>query len=81
MFVPSHAGIRGNERADRLSGLATILKGQPMDHAGISNHLRDAGRVADFWRNESTFKSRLCELGLKISITQMSDTPGSQTKL
>jgi ribonuclease HI len=31
LFVPGHAGVEGNEKADRLAGSATVADGQPMD--------------------------------------------------
>jgi ribonuclease HI len=42
IFVQGHAGVRGNERADRLAGTAAISDGREMVHA-----LRETGRVED----------------------------------
>jgi ribonuclease HI len=33
IFIPGHAGVRGNERADRLAGTAVISDVRAMDHA------------------------------------------------
>jgi hypothetical protein len=43
----THAGVRGNKRADRLAGTAVISDGRAMDHADVSHALRKAGRVED----------------------------------
>jgi ribonuclease HI len=42
IFVPDHAGVRGNERADRLAGTAVISDGRAMDHAEVLYALREA---------------------------------------
>jgi len=68
IFVPGHARIQDNERADKLACVATISEGQPMDRAEIINSIRDIGGVVDFDRLESM--SRLHELGVKIAITK-----------
>jgi ribonuclease HI len=47
IFVPFHAGVRGNERADRLVGTAVISYGSAMDHADVLHVLSEAGRVGD----------------------------------
>lgn len=41
MFVAVHAGIRGNGRADRLTGLAIMSEDQGIDHVDIIYNLRD----------------------------------------
>ena len=35
IFVPGHAGVEGNERANQLASLTTTTDGQPMDRADI----------------------------------------------
>jgi ribonuclease HI len=45
IFVPGHAGIRENERPDRLAGTNVISDGRAMDH--VLHALREAGRVED----------------------------------
>lgn len=35
IFVPGHASVRANERADRLARFVTIDDGQPIDCADI----------------------------------------------
>jgi hypothetical protein len=47
IFVPGHAGVRGNERADRLAGKAVISDGRAMDHDDVLHALRGAGKVED----------------------------------
>lgn len=41
------ASSQGYERADRLTDLATISEGQPIDYAEIINHLKHNERVED----------------------------------
>lgn len=41
MFVAGHAGVRGSEKADRLTGLATADDGQPVDLGDIVNDVRE----------------------------------------
>jgi ribonuclease HI len=45
--LPGHAGVRGNERADRLAGTAVISDGCAMDRADVLHALREAGSVED----------------------------------
>jgi ribonuclease HI len=40
IFGPSHAGVKGNERADRLAGTAIIYDGRAMDYADVLHALR-----------------------------------------
>jgi hypothetical protein len=47
IFVPGHAGVTGNERADRLAGTAVISDGREMDNADVFHALREAARVED----------------------------------
>ena len=62
IFVPGHAGVRGNERADWLAGTAAVACGHAMDRADIINALRDAGREKDWNADiESATLTRLRE--------------------
>jgi hypothetical protein len=45
IFVLGHAGVRGNELADRFHGTAVISDGRAMDHADVLHALREAGKV------------------------------------
>jgi ribonuclease HI len=45
MLLKGHAGVRENERADRLAGTGVISDGRAMDHADVLHALRAAGRV------------------------------------
>jgi hypothetical protein len=52
IFVPSQAGVKANERANRLDGnnihtIHTLYDGGAMDHADVLHALREAGRVKD----------------------------------
>jgi hypothetical protein len=35
IFVPGHAGVRGNEQAERLAAAAVISDGHAMDNADV----------------------------------------------
>jgi hypothetical protein len=54
IFVPGHAGVRGNERADRLARTAAISDGRAMDHADV---LYPFVRGEE-WRTHLEIKSR-----------------------
>ena len=66
IFVPGHAGVRGNERADRLAGLATISEGAAMDRSDILHALRESFRTEEFQGCESHSLTRLKEMGVNI---------------
>ena len=66
IFVPGHAGVQGNERADCLAGSANITEGQPMDRADISNALRESFRAKEFDGCVSTSVIRMRDCGLKV---------------
>jgi hypothetical protein len=66
IFVPGHAGVSRNERADWLASLATIADGQPMDHTDIVNALGEICRGEDFEGSESTSLVIRKNLGVKI---------------
>ena len=66
IFVPGHAGVKGNERADKLAGMATLSEGVSMDRADIINALSDSARLKDLQENKSQSLSRLREMGVKI---------------
>ena len=71
IFVPSHAGVYGNERADRLAGSAAVVAGQRMDRADIINAIREMGRAEDFHDCASESLSRLREMGIKIGAARL----------
>ena len=48
IFVPSHARVNGNERADRLAGSAAVVVGRPVDRTDLINAVREMGRTEDF---------------------------------
>ena len=66
IFVPGHAGVSGNERADRLAGMATVSEGAAMDRNDILNALRESFRTEEFQDCESHSLTRLREMGVKI---------------
>ena len=66
IFVPGHAGVKGNERADQLAGSANIEEGHAFDRADIINAIREAGRKVDCPDIcESAPLTRMKELGVK----------------
>jgi hypothetical protein len=54
IFVPGHAGVRGNEQADRVAGMAVISDGRAMDHADV---FMPSVRQEE-WRTHLEIKSR-----------------------
>jgi ribonuclease HI len=54
IFINGHAGVQGNERADRLSDCVVIEDGQPTDHGNIVNNLTEIDRNESFERREET---------------------------
>lgn len=66
--MPGHPGIRGNERADKLAGTATIGIGRAMGWADILNATRKAGRGKDVRHDcESANLNRLQERPVKLN--------------
>lgn len=61
LFVPGHASIRGNERANESAGLATIDDVHPIDRAGIVNVFREFGSAEYFEKGDLTSMSRMCD--------------------
>ena len=81
IYVPGHAGVMGNERADRLASNASIEEGQPMDHADVTNNLRDVGRSEDFEGNDSLSLHRMKELGVRIGMARTKSHAGRRRRL
>jgi hypothetical protein len=82
IFVPGHAGVRGNERADTLAAMATVVDGQVMDRADILNALREVGRVRDSEdANESATLTWLKELQIKRGVARQEYYTGNQRRL
>lgn len=44
IFVPSHAGIKLNERTDSLESRVTMVDDRAMDHTKILNAFKDTGQ-------------------------------------
>lgn len=65
IFVPGHAGVGGNERADSLADSAIVSDGRPMDRADIINSLKDSSRKEDIHEHESTAVPRMVELRVR----------------
>jgi ribonuclease HI len=47
IFVPGHAGVRGNERADYLAGTDFMESGQSMNRSDILHAIKEACREND----------------------------------
>lgn len=47
IFVPEHTGVRGNERADRLAGIATVVIRRAMDWANSERYQRGLNRLQE----------------------------------
>jgi hypothetical protein len=75
MFVPGHAGVKGNERADRLAETAIVGDGQAMDRADILNAIREADSCGE---NESETMSRLEEHQVKRGVAKLEHFFGNQ---
>lgn len=45
--MPSHPGVKGHEKADRLADIATVANSKAMDWADNLNTIRVAGQVED----------------------------------
>lgn len=63
LFVSCHVGVQGDERADGLTGLATISECQPKDHTDIINNLKDIERVVILWGWPPTSPADSMEMG------------------
>lgn len=50
IFVPEHAGVRGNERAARSVGTAAMRIRWAVDLASVMNAIREAGQEKDVSR-------------------------------
>ena len=46
IFCPGHCGVRGNERADKLAGLADVLEGLTLDAPTVLAVVRDSLAMA-----------------------------------
>ena len=62
MYCPGHAGVKGNERADRLAGSATIQEGLLLGKSEVLRQLRKALQARDQAHHHSI--DRLQERGV-----------------
>ena len=82
IFVPGHAGVMGNERADQLAGLAHVSAGQAMDRSDILNALKDEGRVNEGGDDcDSATMARLYELRIERGLVRRERYRGRQRRL
>ena len=71
IFVPGHAGVVGNERADRLASMAVVGGGGAMDRADILHAIRDINRTEEATAGVvSTSISRMQELGVQRGVAR-----------
>jgi hypothetical protein len=78
IFVAGHAGIRENERDDRLAGTVVISDGRAMNHADVLHALREAGRVEDsLGDKESSTVERLRDGQVKLGSARYEHHAGS----
>ena len=82
IFVPGHAGVRGNERADRLAAEAVVGNGQAMDRADVMSALREVGRINEE-RDvcESVTMDRLQEHHVERGVARHECFSGSQRRM
>lgn len=82
IFVPGHPGVRGNERADMLAGLAAVGNGHAMDRADILNAVRETRRLKDASHDgESATMSRLYDRKVKGYVARDEHYAGKQRRL
>lgn len=71
IFVPGHAGVCGNERADTLAGNAAITDGHGMDQADIISALRERGRMEVVALLRDSFSgARVSDMGLSCGVAR-----------
>jgi ribonuclease HI len=81
IFVPGHAGVLGNERADQLAADAVIAEGQPMDRGDILNAVKESARREDFGDVDAPAITRMQDMGLKVGVARKEShtRPGKST--
>ena len=63
MYCPGHAGVKGNERADRLAGSATVTTGLTLGRSEVLRQLRNILRAQSPPQHHSI--DRLAERGIE----------------
>jgi hypothetical protein len=82
IFVPGHADVKGNERADRLADMAVVQGGTAMDRTDIFNVVRDNYRISEAAKDsESTTMIRLNELHVKAGSARRQQCAGKQIRI
>ena len=79
IFCPGHAGVCGNERADKLAGSAAIEGGLTLDPPTVLSTVRD--HLASSREDESFTKEMLVEKGVKFGEGRKSDLRGPARRL
>jgi len=71
IFVPDHAGVRGNERADFSAKVADVGEGRSMNSADIVSAIKNAGHVSDFTgESETAALTRMLEIEVKQGVAR-----------
>ena len=82
IFVPGHAGVRGNERADFLAGGAAMESGRSMDRSDILHAIREDSRENDSSKDiESVSMTRLYEHQVGRGVAREERFSGSQRRI
>jgi hypothetical protein len=80
--VPGHAGVKGNERADRLVDMTVMQGGTVMDRTDILNVPRNNYRISEAAEDsESTTMIRLNELHVKAGSARQQQYAGKQRSI
>ncbi len=78
IFTPGHAGVKGNERADHLAGIAEMEEGKSMDRADIITAIKEKFKKDEDCQSETM--CRLQELGIKRGIATKEHLSGKSRR-
>ena len=84
IFVPGHAGCRGDERADKLAGKANVTQGDGngMDRADIVNTVKGLFQTEELeGETHSHSCTRMKMMGVKVGSARLERYCGSQRRL
>jgi hypothetical protein len=82
IFVPDHAGVKGNERADMLASEASVQADAVIDRSDILNALSEIGRSSDYVQHSvSETTDRLQDLHIQRGISKREHHAGVPRRL
>jgi hypothetical protein len=81
IFVPGRAGVKRNERTDRLAGTADISYGREMDHTNVLHDLREEWKTHMETRSQVLWKALLRDGQVKLGGTRYEQYAGSQRRM